>query len=263
MFRKYLNLSFTFLFVFGSFHSCDSKKASDSNKDDSFTFIERDSHNTSNYNGLIYYRRNGEKEFMGGYYVVGNTLNKWEEFELKKGLLNGDYIIYHPNGNMLSNAKYSNGKRHGEELTYTLEGALFKKRVYKNDVLVDKAFTYYENGKVKSESKIKDGEIYETVWYDDIGNINAQLFTRDGKIYKQLIKNGRVISERITTNYDSFERFKFYNEDGSFKIALEMDMNGDDAFIVELDEKGNIIKKLNVKDNIQEAMRYQAYFKGF
>ena len=154
-------------------------------------------------------------------------------------------------------------RRHGEELTYSLEGKLIKKDIYKNDVLFDKAFTYYENGKVKSESKITDGEASETLWYDEIGNINAQMFIRDGKIHKQLVKNGTVVSERITTNYDNFERFKFYNEDGSFKTALEMDIIGDDAFIIELDEKGNIIKKLNVKENLQEAMSYQKYFRGF
>ena len=38
--------------------------------------------------------------------------------------------------------------------------------------------------------------------------------------------------------------------------------DGDTAYLIELDENGNEIKRLNAKENPQELLEYQKYFIG-
>lgn len=189
------------------------KNSGKDKKDESFTFIERNAYTINTYNGLAYYRLKGSQEFMDGYYVVGNELSKWEEFEFKEGILDGNYIIFHPNGEIFSHTQYSNGKKHGEELMYFPDGVLNSKSTFNNDILVGSKYTYFESGKIQSESKIEDGESLETQYFDLLGNIISQSFIRDGRTITQKIVEGKVYSEMVSSNYDSYETMKFFNED--------------------------------------------------
>ncbi|WP_179009353.1 toxin-antitoxin system YwqK family antitoxin [Winogradskyella forsetii] len=236
------------------------KSSEKDKKDQSFTFIGRNDYTINSYNGLAYYRLNKTKKFMDGYYVVGSEMTKWEEFEFKEGLLNGDYIVFHPNGEMSSQSKYSNGKKHGDELLYFANGVLNSKSTFKNDVLVGSKYTYFENGKVQSESKIEDGKPIETQYFNILGNIVAQSFIKDGRTITQKIVEGKIYSEMVSSNYDTYETIKFYNEDGSTKIYLQRIEENETMYILELDDDGNEIKRVDVKANPQEAMKYAALF---
>jgi len=235
-------------------YSCNSSDKT--KKDDAFIFIERNAYTTNNFNDLEYYRLNKAKEFMDGYYVVGNDVTKWEEFELKEGLLNGDYIIFHSNGEIYSHTKYANGRRNGEELTYSAAGVLTKKNTYKNEILVGSQFGYFDNGKIQSEYKYEDGKSIETLNYDILGNISSQSFIKDGKTITQKITEGKVYSEKVSSNYDNYETMKFYNEDGSTKLFLRMLEENETMYILELNEDGDEIKRVDAKANPQEAMKY-------
>ena len=239
---------------------CSCNFADKTKKDDAFTFIGRNAYTTNNYDGLEYYRLNKSKEFMDGYYVVGNEITKWEEFELKEGILNGDYIIFHTNGEIFSNTKYSNGKKYGDELMYTNTGALTKKSTYKHDVLVGSQYSYFENGKIQSESKIEDGKSIETQNFNLLGNIVAQSFIKDSRTITQKIVEGKIYSEMVSSNYDSYETMKFFNEDGSTKMYLQRIEENDTMYILELDENSDEIKRIDVKANPQEAMKYFSLF---
>ena len=229
-------------------------------KDDAFTFIGRGAYTINNYNGLPYYRLNETKKFMDGYYVVGNEVAKWEEFEFKEGLLHGDYIIFHTNGEMYSHTKYSNGKRHGDELTYFNNGVLNNKSSYNNDVLVGSQYTYFENGKIQSESKIEDGKSIETQYFDLLGNIVTQRFIKDSRTITQKIVEGKIYSEMVSSNYDSYETMKFFNEDGTTKMYLQRVEENETMYVLELNEDGKEIKRVDVKANHQEAMKYFSLF---
>lgn len=252
--KQIIILTVTSLLVFG----CNSKGKD--KKDESFTFLEKGSYTINNYNGLAYYRLNKTQEFMDGYYVVGNEMSKWEEFEFKEGLLNGDYIIFHPNGEMFSHTQYSNGKKHGEELMYFPDGVLNSKSSFKNDILVGSKYNYYETGKIQSESKIEDGEPVETQHFDLLGNIISQSFIKDGRTITQKIVEGKIFSEMVSSNYDSYETMKFFNEDGSTKIYLQRVFENENYYILELDEDGEEIKRVDIKANPLEARKYFEYF---
>ncbi len=239
---------------------CSCNFSKDNTKDDSFTFIGRNAYTTNSYNGMEYYRLNKTKEFMDGYYVVGNEVSKWEEFEVKKGLLNGDYIVFHPNGEIFSKTQYGNGKRDGLELNYSAVGVLIKKSTYKNDILIGSQYSYFDNGKIRSESKYKDGKRIETLNYNLLGHITSQSFIKDGRTITQRITGGKVFSEHVKSNYDAYETFKFFNEDGSTKLYLRQLEQNDTMYILELNDEGEETKRVDLKANPQEAIKYFSLF---
>lgn len=250
---------FSFLLIVLLF---DCKNHDNSDKSD-FKLIPRNSYFTDNYNGVSVYRDNETRKLMDGYYIVGDKTTKWEEFNVTKGVLNGDYIIFHNNGNVFSQSKYLKGKLHGEEKTYTLSGVLSKASNFSHGIRFGKDVSYFENGQVRSESQIKDEDIIESTTYNLIGEIESQMFIKDGRKITQNIKGGKVYFEQISSTYDSFEAMKFYNEDGSLKMYLRMLEDDDKAYLIELNENGDEIKRIDVKANPQEAMKYFQYMKEF
>ncbi|WP_248724474.1 hypothetical protein [Seonamhaeicola sp. ML3] len=123
------------LFVLSCILCFSSCKNTNENKDMSFTLKGRNSYFVDSHNGISVYRDNDTRKPLNGYYVIANESTKWEEFDVDNGVLNGDYIIYHNNGNKFSEAKYVKGKLHVEEKTYSLTGALSKVSNYSHGVL--------------------------------------------------------------------------------------------------------------------------------
>ncbi len=228
-----------------------------------FKLIEKNSYFIDSYNGIGVYRDNTTRKPLNGYYVVGDKFKKWEEFKVKNGILNGTGIVFHNNGLIFSESNYINGKRNGEEKIYYLNGKLNKINTYKNGVKYGKSVSYFENGKIKSESKIKDEKVIESVTYDLLGNIESQMFIKNGKNITQTIRGGKVFSEQISSNYDDFEAMKFYNEDGTIKMYLRMLDDGDQSFLIELNENNEEIKRIDIKANPQKIFEYQQYLGAF
>lgn len=253
-------LKFTFLIAINTLFLLGCKSSEKDKSEDSFTFIGRNAYTINYYNGLEYYRLNETQKFMDGYYVVGDKMSKWEEFEFKEGLLNGDYIVFHPNGEIFSHTLYANGKKHGDELLYYPDGVLNSKKTYQNDVLVGSTYSYFQSGNVQSESKIEDGESIETQYFDLLGNIVSQRFIKDSRTITQKIVEGKIYSEMVSSNYDDYETIKFFNDDGSTKIYLQRKEEKESFYIIELDENGDEILKVDVKANPDAAMKYYPYF---
>lgn len=233
------------------------------NQDENFKLVKRNSYFVDSYNDISIYRSNEDRKLLNGYYVVGDKFKKWEEFNVTNGILNGTYIVFHSNGEIFSQSNYLNGKLHGEEKTFNLSGQLSKLNTYKNGVLYGKSISYFDNGNIKSEYKIEDEEVIESVSFDLIGNIESQMFIKEGRSITQTIKNGKVFSEQVSSNYDDFEAVKFYNQDGSLKMFLRMLEDGDNGYLIELDENNEEIKRINIKENPQAIFKYQEYLKEF
>ena len=228
-----------------------------------FTLIEKNSYFIDSYNGISVYRDNETRKPLNGYYVVGDKFKKWEEFKVENGILNGTSIVFHDNSEIFSEAIYLNGKLNGEEKIYSLSGKLKTLNTFKNGIKYGKSLGYFESGELKSESKIKNENVIESVNYDVIGNIESQMFIKEVKRITQYIKGGKVYSETISSTYDNFEATKFYNEDGFLKLFIQMFMDGDNTFIIERDENGDEIKRINLKENPQEALKYRELFGEF
>ncbi|MBD0823252.1 hypothetical protein ICJ85_04395 [Aestuariibaculum marinum] len=252
----YYTLKLITLLILSSLTNC---KNTPSESD--FKLIGRSDYYVDAYDGISYYRNSETHEFLDGYFVVGNKISKWEEFNTIKGILNGENIVFHNNGNIFSKTEYKNGRRHGEERLYSPSGNLTTLNHYRNDVKYGKSYLYFENGDIQTELKIKNGNVIESITYNSIGEMVAQMFIEDGKKITQHLKNGILFSEQISSTYDNFEATKLYNEDGSLKLFIQMKTQGDEAFIIERDENGKELKRINVKENPQEVMKYQMLFR--
>ncbi|WP_298531985.1 hypothetical protein [uncultured Algibacter sp.] len=205
----------------------------------------------------------GGGKLLDGYYVVGDKDVKWEEFNINKGLLNGESFVYHNNGNIFSTTQYTNGRKNGEEKLFSLSGKLKTINTYKNGVMYGKSLSYFESGELLSESKIKNEIVIESTTYDILGEISSQMFIEDGKKITQNIISGKIFSEHISSTYDAFEATKFYNEDGSLKVFLQMKDDDDNFYIIERNEEGDEINRVNVKTNPEGVLKYQQYMEAF
>ncbi len=251
--------NYIFCFIFLVLSCAEKTEKSGSN----FVLISKNSYTIDSYNGIGIYRLDKTRELMDGYYVVGDKFSKWEEFRVEKGILNGDYIVFHSNGEIFTHSVYQMGKLHGEEKTNYLSGKLKRVNFYNNNVLYGKSMEYFENGNVMGEFKIEYGKVVESIIYNNIGQINAQTFIKDGKTITQSILNGKILTERISSNYDNFEAIKFYNDSGSVKAYLRMLEEEDNFYLIEMDNIGNEMNRINLKTNPQEALKYQEYLKSF
>ncbi len=239
-----------------SLFSCNDKGRKNNNEP---TFIPRNSYFVDSYDGIKVYRDNIYRKPMDGYFIVGDKTTKWEEFHIQDGLLYGDYIFYHQSGEKFMHSTYNKGKLHGEEKTYFLSGKLKKVSNYKNGVLNGKTISYFENGQIISESEFKENQPITSITYNDAGEIESKMFIKDGKSITQSIKNDRVFKEQISSNYDDFEGVKFYNDDNTMKIYLQMVDEGEDTYLVELNEEGKEIKRVNLATNPREVSKYRKY----
>lgn len=236
--------------------SCNNKAANDHSIP---IFIPRNSYFVDNYQGVKVYRDNISREPLDGYFIVGNETTKWEEFHIKEGLLYGHYIFYHQNGEKFMNSIYKNGKLNGEEKTFFPSGKLKKVSNYISGKLNGKSISYFENGRILTESEMKDDNPLTSITYNDEGDIESKMFIEEGKSITQSIKNGKVFKEQISSIYDSFEGVKFYNDDNSMKIYLRMIDEGKNTYLVELNEAGKEIKRINVATSPREISKYRKY----
>ncbi|GAA3643397.1 toxin-antitoxin system YwqK family antitoxin [Flavivirga jejuensis] len=239
-----------------SLFNCNNKTSKDPSEPN---YIPRNWYFVDSYNGVKVYRDNISREPLDGYFIVGDEMTKWEEFHIKEGLLYGKYVFYHQNGKKFMHSNYSKGKLHGEERTYFPNGKLKKVSNYTNGILNGKVTCYFENGKVLSESEMKDDKPVTSLTYNDSGDIESKMFIKDGRNITQSLKNGKVFKEQITSNYDNFEGVKFYNDDSSMKIYLQMVDEGKDTYLVELNEEGKEIKRINFATDPREISKYKEY----
>ena len=237
------------------------KDKADTNSED-FILIPKNSYSTSSYDGIQVYKLNDPKSLMNGYYVIGDKFTKWEEFNVKEGILQGDYIVFHQNGEKFSHSQYLNGKLHGKDSMYYLSGKPKSVKTYNRGVMYGNSLEFFESGQLRSESKIEDEKVIESVSYNIIGEIESQMFIEDGKRINQNLRNGKLFSEQISSTYDNFEAMKFYNDDGSLGLYLRMLNEDDKSYLIELDEDNNEIKRIDVKANPQALLEYQEFLKG-
>ncbi len=229
-------------------------------EDLSYTFLERHGYYIDSYNGIFIHRLNESDAIMDGYYVISNEFGKAEEFNVDNGILNGESLAFHSNNEIYSKTNYVNGKRQGEYRSYYPSGKLQKKTFYSNDILVGPTEEFFESGQLQTLSKIEDGHIVESTSYDIIGTIVSQSFEQDNRTHQQKIQNGKIAVEEITSNYDDYNAIKFFDQNGDLEIFIRMKTENDERFIIELDDKGDEIKRVNIKKNPEAALKYTSYF---
>ncbi len=121
-------------------------------------------------------------------YNKGKVINEQSRQKIKP------FISYHNNGRIKEKGMLKNGKRNGEWLLYSTRGKLIRTTSYLNGEIVDKSNSglvgpvtnYYENGFIKEEGIINNGE-RDGVWkiYNEDGSHVENIIYKNGKIIKK------------------------------------------------------------------------------
>jgi len=115
--------------------------------------------------------------------IVDTVQNKIIEYNVKKGLKNGEFIIRYMNGNYQIKGNMRDNKNTGEWKYYYPSGQLESIGNFKDDVVSDEWIWFYQNGKRKENGTFVNGK-RDGKWnmYDQKGNLKTILYFSHGKI---------------------------------------------------------------------------------
>ena len=147
-----------------------------------------------------------------GKYSKGRKNGEWKEFNTRGKLLKikiydhgkvlseqsphkiKPFLSYHDNGRIKEKGMMKSGQREGEWLLYSKRGKLIRTTHYLDGEIIDKSNSgligpitnYYDNGTIKEEGIMNDGQ-RDGVWkiYDDDGRHVENITYRKGKVLKQ------------------------------------------------------------------------------
>jgi len=125
----------------------------------------------------LYYKKFSDVPFTGK--ITGKTTGSF-----KNGKLDGSWISYHDNGQLMSKGDYKNGKSEGSWISYHDNGLLMSKGDYKNGNQEGSWVGYMDDGQLRYKGDFKNGKregswvIYE---YDgSVDKVNSGTY-KDGK----------------------------------------------------------------------------------
>ncbi len=157
----------------------------------------------------VYDNDNGIKKT---YFSNGNVE---QEFNLKNGLINGNFKVYFENGKLKKSGSIYNKKRQGQFEEYLEDGTISAKYSCNNDMFNGAFSFYHENGKVKTTGN----------YVNDKKNGTFKEFDEDGNLIKETnwingIQNGL---ERNYENGFQINELSFKNDilDGNYKLFYE------------------------------------------
>jgi len=146
----------------------------------------------------------------------------------------GPYATFYDNGMIKEKGRYLKGKKEGEWRSYNSKGQVLQLEIYsagkitdfKKPGVIKKYVTYHDNGRIKGEGVVNNGErdgewkIYNQkgdlakIAYFDFGELIVE---RQTDITKDLVDyhdNGRIKAEGKTFYGHRDGKWKFYNESG-------------------------------------------------
>ena len=163
----------------------------------------------------LYYDK--DEELMTGHYVVVYQGKPSEEFQTKRGFLNGVYASYNADGQLTKAYNYKDGRQDGIQ----------------NE--------YYPSGELLSEVSFEKGKMAgEKVIYDKLGGVKGKIKIENGIEYKRMYKDGKMAIAEFKRNwegkeldmmviYDAFENVQFAfgksNESSEKNIFYVFDAN--------------------------------------
>lgn len=180
------------------------------------------------HNGIgEHYRRNGVLE-----YIVKDDITEFydEEGKLKtpekkKEIENrdGEYKAYSPDGNILLDYNYKNGKFDGVQKVYFYNSdKLYSEKEYKEDVPVGVHKTYYKNGNLESitdysfekNKKTKsdyyiNGKLQKKEIFSYSADENRDIleykeeYNSDGQLTSKITQKGKLKNEEFRSYYDN------------------------------------------------------------
>lgn len=100
------------------------------------------------------------QRFVGKWLYYHNKTNgiMTVEYYNDNGELEGERLVYYPNGQMAEQAHYINGKLEGISKIFSEKGVLIKEFTYKNDILHGMSKYYDANGQMLAEGAFRNDQ---------------------------------------------------------------------------------------------------------
>ena len=169
-----------------------------------------------------------------------DPLKKGKKIKPKQKFNDGPYVTFHPNGMIKEKGNYKDGEKDGSWRSYNSRGQVLQLEIYSSGKISElkkpgamrKYATFHENGRVKSEGILNNGErdgewkIYnergdlEKTAYFDFGEL---IIERGADITADFIDyhaNGRIKEEGKTFHGQRDGKWKFYNEAGQLTKTI-------------------------------------------
>ncbi|MBD3393660.1 MAG: hypothetical protein GF418_16170, partial [Chitinivibrionales bacterium] len=165
--------------------------------------------------------------------------------------------VYYENGNKRKESTFSEGVRHGKEMSWFEDGQVKSEATFVKGVPQGTSVAYYEDGATASEVSYQDGKKdgVESLWYSN-GNLKEQTTyaagTRNGP-YKEWWENGNPKKEENYTDGILDGQYTTYHENGKKQEEGAYKNGRLDGEKRAWNERGKLIAKAEYKDGDLES----------
>ena len=193
MIKKLLLFS-SLLFLYGCNNIIDAVDEVRMNKKETITYDDFEAIR-NDYDIRLYYDNN--KDLMTGHFVVVYQGKPSEEFQTKRGFLNGVYASYNSEGKLTKGYNYKNGKQEGIQREFYETGELLSEVGFEKGKMVGEKVIYDKTGEVKATQKLENGVVYKRYY-------------NEGKVtMAEFMKNWEGKELEMLVHYDAFENIQF------------------------------------------------------
>lgn len=218
----------------------------------------------THFNGKPYFESNYKYYKLNGGYTANNGDGSRNSLSYyKNGLIDSNYIAWHPNGKTLVEGKYIDGNKTGAWKYNNHEGRLFETEHYTDGKLDGPDIQYNEQGTVEIESFYKMGALEGTVKYYGDNNQLALVFyykSDDLKGYSYEDKTGKLLPMIPMVNGTG--KVEAFYRNGSKSVYMELNeglVNGARVFYFSNGKEQGVGSRINGLDH---GTRKKFYISG-
>ncbi len=190
-------------------------------------------------NGVAVYQENyteygiargpiNELEKRDGEWVAYDGDKLLSKSHWKNGKREGEFIIYHDNGQMREKSNYLDDRKFGEFISYHANGKIAEKCEYdKNERTFGVSEKYYDNGQLKLRIELKSNKEKDFISYHRNGQIDVKyrclnVYKKEGP-YVRYYENGQLEEEFHYHNDKQTGVARQWDEQGRLKQAEQME----------------------------------------
>ncbi|GAL87683.1 hypothetical protein MYP_4914 [Sporocytophaga myxococcoides] len=186
----------------------------------------------------------------------------------KDNLLDGTYAEFYENDNPKVKSTYSNGRKIGEQLNYSIQGTLLSKEVYEKTSASDLQLykKYAPSGKLTGEGFVKNG-LYDstlTEYYEN-GAVKTRITFREGKRkgpFSVFDPKGTLLQKGFYENDSLNGMITSYFNSGKIKSTAMYKKGAVDGIVEEYYQSGKVRSEITYQDNKKNGIAKTFYENG-
>lgn len=165
----------------------------------------------------------------------------------EKGLKEGEWLFYYPDGKLMAQENYKNGMLHGTCLSFFPNGQMASREWWQEDLQEDSAWYFHPNGKLHRKGRYEAG-VYQGVWFTFYENgvlqqVCPYLDGLPNGICKNWFENGHLQEEGRYLDGKKQGQFIFYFREKELPNIIGEYWNDSEAgWWITLNKRGKVKK---------------------